>query len=195
MTDAQPHDPLTAAMPTHLRRDHHRRRAQRAGHRRLPREGRATRCWCSSAARSSAAAASPRSSGPASRSPPPPTSTACLRPGDHPRPGAEEVRLRDAAAQPVVVHAVPRRPLPDDGAGQGDDPPRDRQVLARRTPRRYPKYEAMLERVADFLEPTLTQTPPEPVRPRPRRPVAARQARLALPQARHATWRPRRSRS
>ena len=48
---------------------------------------------------------------------------------DHPRPGAEEARLRDAAAQPVVVHAVPRRPLPDDGAGPRDDPPRDRQVL------------------------------------------------------------------
>ena len=28
---------------------------------------------------------------------------------------ADDVRLRDAAAQPVVVHAVPRRPLPDDG--------------------------------------------------------------------------------
>ena len=30
----------------------------------------------------------------------------------------------------------------------------------------YPKYEAMLTRVADFLEPLLTQTPPDPWRPR-----------------------------
>ena len=31
----------------------------------------------------------------------------------------------------------------------------------------YPKYEAMLTRVADFLEPTLTQTPPDPFSMRP----------------------------
>ena len=38
-------------------------------------------------------------------------------------------------------------------------------------------------RVADFLEPMLTQTPPDPWSLRPRRPVEARQARAGLPQA------------
>ena len=37
----------------------------------------------------------------------------------------------------------------------------------------YPKYEDMLTRVADFLEPMLTQTPPDPFW-RPRRPLEAR---------------------
>jgi phytoene dehydrogenase-like protein len=32
---------------------------------------------------------------------------------------------------------------------------------------RYPQYEAMLERVAAVVEPTLTMTPPDPLRPRP----------------------------
>ncbi|MBX6333495.1 MAG: NAD(P)/FAD-dependent oxidoreductase, partial [Gemmatimonadaceae bacterium] len=32
----------------------------------------------------------------------------------------------------------------------------------------YPRYEAMLERVADFIEPTLMQTPPDPWSGRPR---------------------------
>ena len=50
-----------------------------------------------------------------------------------------ELRLRDAAAQSVVVHAVSRRPLSADGPGRGAEPPRDRQVLHARTPRRYPQ--------------------------------------------------------
>ena len=41
----------------------------------------------------------------------------------------QAARLRDAAAEPVVVHAVPRRPLAHAGPRQGADPPRDRQVL------------------------------------------------------------------
>ena len=40
----------------------------------------------------------------------------------------------------------------------------------------YPKYEDMLTRVADFLEPMLTQTPPEPVLDAARQPLEARQA-------------------
>ena len=47
-----------------LRRDRRRRRPQRPGQRRLPREGRAARRWSSSAATSSAARRSPRSCGP-----------------------------------------------------------------------------------------------------------------------------------
>ena len=57
-----------------------------------------------------------------------------------------------------------------------------------------PKYEAMLERVADFLEPTLVMTPPNPWSLRPGNLRAARQARARLPEARAPTGR-RRSRS
>jgi phytoene dehydrogenase-like protein len=38
--------------------------------------------------------------------------------------------------------------------------------FSRRDAERYPRYEAMLERVADFIEPTLTMTPPDLLRPR-----------------------------
>ena len=44
----------------------------------------------------------------------------------------------------------------------------------------YPKYEAMLERVADVLEPTLMQRPPNLLRAGTRRPVAAVQAGRAF---------------
>jgi phytoene dehydrogenase-like protein len=40
--------------------------------------------------------------------------------------------------------------------------------FSRRDAERYPAYEAMLTRVADFVEPTLTATPPNLLRPRPR---------------------------
>ena len=38
--------------------------------------------------------------------------------------------------------------------------------FSKRDAERYPRYEAMLERVADFIEPTLTMTPPDLLRPR-----------------------------
>ena len=107
--------------------------------------------------------------------------------GDHPRPGAEEARLRDAAAEPVVVHPVPGRPLPDDGAGPGDDAPRDRQVLARRTRRRTRSTRRCCTRVADFLEPMLTQTPPDPWSRRLGDLWQLGKLGLAVPQARPAT--------
>ena len=69
--------------------------------------------------------------------------------------------------KPLVVHPVPRWPLAPARSGQGDDASGDRQVLARRTPRLCRSYEAMLERVADFLEPTLVKTPPNPWSLRP----------------------------
>jgi phytoene dehydrogenase-like protein len=40
--------------------------------------------------------------------------------------------------------------------------------FSRRDAEHYPSYEAMLTRVADFVEPTLTATPPNLLRPRPR---------------------------
>lgn len=51
----------------------------------------------------------------------------------------------------------------------GPDPGLTHQEIAkfsRRDAERYPAYEAMLERVAAFVEPTLTMTPPDLVRPR-----------------------------
>ena len=42
----------------------------------------------------------------------------------------------------------------------------------------------MLTRVADFLEPMLTQTPPDPFSMRPRQSLEARQARAGVPRAR-----------
>jgi phytoene dehydrogenase-like protein len=49
---------------------------------------------------------------------------------------------------------------PDAGLNQ-----REISKFSPRDAEAYPKYEAMLERVAAVIEPTLTQTPPNPVRP------------------------------
>jgi phytoene dehydrogenase-like protein len=51
----------------------------------------------------------------------------------------------------------------------GADPAANHEEIAKFSPRdaeRYPQYEAMLERVAAFVEPTLTMTPPDLRRPR-----------------------------
>ena len=95
---------------------------------------------------------------------------------------------------PSSFTPVPGRPLPDDGAGQGDDAHARSPSSRTKDAEAYPKYEEMLTRVADFLEPMLTQTPPDPFGGR-RRPVEARPARPEVPQARPARRRPRRSRS
>src|SRR5262245_34505252 len=61
-------------------------------------------------------------------------------------------------------------PLPDGRAlFLGADPARNRAGIAKFSARdadRYPRYEAMLERVAAFVEPTLLHAPPNLVRPR-----------------------------
>jgi phytoene dehydrogenase-like protein len=60
-------------------------------------------------------------------------------------------------------------PFPDGGhLFLGGDSERNRREIARLSPRdaeNYPKYEAMLQRIADVLEPTLTQRPPNLLRP------------------------------
>ena len=69
------------------------------------------------------------------------------------RPGRP--RLRGAAAESVVLHAVPGRPVPHARARTG----RSTKEIAKfsaRDAERYPDYEAMLERVADLVEPTIT---------------------------------------
>jgi len=53
----------------------------------------------------------------------------------------------------------------------GSDPALNHREIAkfsRRDAERYPEYEAMLERVAAFIEPTLAMTPPDVLRPGPR---------------------------
>jgi phytoene dehydrogenase-like protein len=63
-------------------------------------------------------------------------------------------------------------PLPDGRSlTLGPDAEWTRREIAKFSARdaaRYPEYEAMLERVAAFVEPTLAMTPPDLLRPRPR---------------------------
>jgi phytoene dehydrogenase-like protein len=81
--------------------------------------------------------------------------------GDHPGSRAETSRVCHASAQPVVVHAVPD----DRYLMLGPDKNLTHREVAKfsvRDAEALPKYEAMLERVATFIEPTLVQTPPTP---------------------------------
>jgi phytoene dehydrogenase-like protein len=63
-------------------------------------------------------------------------------------------------------------PFPDGGhLFLGPDPAENRREVARLSPRdaeRLPRYEAMLERIARALEPSLLETPPDPFSRRPR---------------------------
>ena len=84
--------------------------------------------------------------------------------------------IRDLELKKHGFEMLPRSPssftpFPDGRSLMlGPDKEMTRREIAKfspRTPRRYPKYEAMLTRVADFLEPTLMQTPPNPCRSGP----------------------------
>ena len=69
----------------------------------------------------------------------------------------------------------------------GPDPALNRREVAKfsaRDAERLPAYEAMLERIARAIEPTLLETPPDPFSGPRRRPPPARPHRLAIPQAR-----------
>ena len=143
----------------------------------------ASRSWCSSAAKSSAAPASPRRSGPAARSPPRPTSTACSGPRSSGTSSSSGTGSRCCRA----VHRR-SRPFPDGRSLLlGPDKAlthREVSKFSRKDADALPKYEAMLERVADFLEPTLVQTPPNPWSLPAGEPDAARQAGARVSQAR-----------
>ena len=84
----------------------------------------------------------------------------------------EDLHLRRYGYE--VLPRVPSSftPLPDGRSLMlGPDATLTRKEIAKFSPRdaeRYPKYEAMLERAADFVEPTLTMTPPDLWRPRVR---------------------------
>ena len=58
--------------------------------------------------------------------------------GDRPRPGAQAPRLRAAAAEPIVLHALSGWPLPHDGARPRADPPGGGALLRARRRRPAP---------------------------------------------------------
>ncbi|MGH7375711.1 MAG: phytoene desaturase family protein [Candidatus Rokuibacteriota bacterium] len=80
-----------------------------------------------------------------------------------------DLRLRDYGFEVLARDPSSFTPLPDGRSlTLGADPSATRAEIAKFSPRdaaRYPEYEAMLERVAAFVEPTLDMTPPDLLRP------------------------------
>ena len=93
-----------------------------------------------------------------------------------------DLRLRDYGFEMLERNPSSFTPFPDGrylllGPDPHAESPRDRQVQRRATPRTIPKYEAMLERVADVIEPTADDPAAQSAAARPARPVEAVQAR------------------
>lgn len=84
----------------------------------------------------------------------------------------EELRLRDYGYEVLARNPSSFTPLPDGRSLLlGPDPALCREEIGRFSPRdaeRYPRYCAMLERVAAVLEPMLAMTPPNLLHPGPR---------------------------
>ncbi|HEY0615098.1 MAG TPA: NAD(P)/FAD-dependent oxidoreductase, partial [Candidatus Elarobacter sp.] len=80
-----------------------------------------------------------------------------------------DLRLRDYGFEVIERNPASFSPFPDGRFLMlGADEAQNRREIAKFSPRdaeRYPDYVAMLERVASVIEPTLVQTPPNPVRP------------------------------
>src|SRR4030095_2984059 len=80
-----------------------------------------------------------------------------------------DLRLREYGFEVLVRSPSSFTPLPDGRSlTLGPDAEWTRREIARFSARdaaRYPEYEAMLERVAAFIEPTLDMTPPDLMRP------------------------------
>jgi phytoene dehydrogenase-like protein len=80
-----------------------------------------------------------------------------------------ELRLRDYGFELLARNPSSFTPYPDGRfLVMGPDPALTRREIAKfsvRDAERYPAYEAMLERVATFVEPMLTMTPPNLLRP------------------------------
>jgi phytoene dehydrogenase-like protein len=83
-----------------------------------------------------------------------------------------DLRLADHGYQVLARNPSSFTPFPDGRSlMMGADADLTRREIAkfsRRDAEQYPKYEAMLERVAEVIEPTLTMTPPNVLRPRAR---------------------------
>ncbi len=80
-----------------------------------------------------------------------------------------DLRLADHGYQVLARNPSSFTPYPDGRSLMlGPDPALTHQEIAKFSPRdaeRYPQYEAMLERVAAVVEPTITMTPPDLLRP------------------------------
>jgi len=85
--------------------------------------------------------------------------------GDHPRPETARSWIR----RPGTVSPSSFTPFPDGRSLLlGPDAAMTQREIAKFSPRdaaSYPRYEAMLERVADVVEPTLIESPPDLLRP------------------------------
>src|SRR5215510_5347107 len=83
-----------------------------------------------------------------------------------------DLRLREYGFEVLARSPSSFTPLPDGRSlTLGPDAEWTRREIARFSARdaaRYPEYEAMLERVAGFIEPTLDMTPPDLLHPGPR---------------------------
>lgn len=83
-----------------------------------------------------------------------------------------DLRLGEYGFEVLARNPSSFTPLPDGRSlTLGPDAEWTRREIAKFSARdaaRYPEYEAMLERVAAFVEPTLAMTPPDLLRPRPR---------------------------
>jgi len=82
---------------------------------------------------------------------------------------ARDLRLREYGFEVLPRNPSSFTPLPDGRSlTLGPDPEWTRREIAKFSARdaaRYPEYEAMLERLAAFVEPTLDMTPPDLIRP------------------------------
>ncbi len=92
-----------------------------------------------------------------------------------------DLRLRDYGFELIERNPSSFSPFPDDRYLMlGADAEFNRREIAKFSPKdaaQYPRYVEMLERVAAVIEPTLVQTPPNPVRPGHRRPARTWPAR------------------
>ena len=130
---------------------------------------RACACSCWSGGTSWAAPASPRRPSPASRCRPPPTSTSLFR-----KEIVRDLRLGDYGFEVLARNPSSFTPYPDGrslllGPGRRRSTAREIAKFSARDAVRYPEYEAMLERVAAFVEPTLDHDAARPAAPGPAR--------------------------
>ena len=79
---------------------------------------------------------------------------------NHPRAAAAVLRVSDPPAAPVFVHAAAGRPVPDSGADEEENQA-EIAKFSERDAEAYPRYNALLERIAKVLEPILARSAPD----------------------------------